>query len=94
MLGSLIALGAGVSFAFWTDLCDDLERSAPSMARRLGLLASVFIVTSMVLGAALLLSAERSAPGWRDWFLLVANGLGLPSCTCCFKGPCVSLVRS
>jgi len=74
-VGSGLALAAGVCFALWADLADDLEARLDRMSTRLGVLARVFSLTFCGAAVAAWLSGPLPMPTLSDALIVVGNGL-------------------
>lgn len=75
LVGSGLALAAGVCFALWADLADDLEAHLERMSTRLGVLVRIFAPTFCVAAAAAWLSGPIESLSVTDSLLIVGNGL-------------------
>jgi drug/metabolite transporter (DMT)-like permease len=75
LAGSGLALAAGVCFALWADLADDLEVDTDRMSARLGVLTRVFSLTFCVAAVAAWLSGQVQMPTLSDALIVIGNGL-------------------
>jgi len=75
MIGSLIAMGAGLSFAIWADLIDDVEGEIRLLSTRFGFLATIFFASFALAVTAAWLLAPTPPFSWLDGAILAANGL-------------------
>ena len=75
LVGSLLALAAGASFALWADIADDIETRVRSMSSRFGVLASVFSLTFGVAAVAAWVLGPFPHLSATDAAIIVGNGL-------------------